>query len=426
MGEIVTEDWFRLDNAAKIYPASHSEASPEVFRVSLTLSSPIRIAALKAALRGLIHRCPYYQVRLKRGLFWYFLQRHNEVPRIHLLSEAPISSISIRGEHLLRIQARERTVAVDFSHILTDGYGAMRFLVSLVAEYLRQRGESVPDTQFLLSPGEPADSGEVEDAYRRAFRKGTPKPENLEPAYHLPGVPRFNHYRTITGRMDLKPALTLAKSRGVTLTVYLSALYMYSLIRIHTRQAEGMLRPRRSIVRLEVPVNMRRFYPSDTMRNFSLFVSPEIDLRLGTYSFDDVLQQVHHSLQIQLDPKQLARQISRNVGGEMNPLVRVVPLVLKDLYLSFLHYRLGDSLYSGVLSNLGPFLVTDEMKPFVESVGFTLGPNPTMKKSCTVVSYDDTLHVSFGSVIPSRELERFFFKTLSTNGLRIVVSESSG
>jgi hypothetical protein len=49
-----------------------------------------------------------------------------------------------------------------------------------------------------------------------------------------------------------------------------------------------------------------------------------------------------------------------------------------------------------------------------------------MKKSCTVVSYDDTLHVSFGSVIPSRELERFFFKTLSTNGLRIVVSESSG
>lgn len=426
MSDSPTEDWFRLDNAAKIYPSSHSETSPEIFRVSMTLRDPIRVSALEAALARLIRRCPYYQVRLKRGLFWYFLQRHDDVPKIHPLGQGPISSISIRGEHLLRVQARERTIAIDFSHILTDGYGAMRFLSSLVAEYLRQRGEEIPDTEFLLSPGEPADPAEVEDSYRRAFRKGTPKPAPLEAAYHLPGIPRLHYYRAITGRMDLKATLALSKSTGATLTEYLSAVYLHALIQVYLRQAEGVIKPRRGIVRLEVPVNMRRIYHSQTMRNFSLFVSPELDMRLGSYSFDDVLTMVHHSLKMQLDPRQLARQISRNVGGEMNPLVRVVPLVLKDLYLSFLHYRLGDSLYTGVLSNLGPFQMSEEMRPFVETVGFHLGPNPTIKKNCTVVSHAGTLIVSFGSVLTSREVERMFFTFLADQGVGISLTEEIG
>jgi hypothetical protein len=426
MSDTARDDWFRLDNAAKIYPASHSDTSPEIFRLSMTMAEPIRVSALQDAIARLIRRCPYYQVRLKRGLFWYFLQRHDEVPKLHPLGSAPISSISIRGEHLLRVQARDRTVAVDFSHILTDGYGAMRFLSSLVAEYLRQRGAFIPDTEFLLSPGEPADLGEIEDSYRKAFRKGTPKPANLDPAYHLPGIPRLNYYRTITGRVDLKDALSLAKNSGATLTEYLSAVYLHALVQVYLRQAEGVLKPRRGIIRLEVPVNMRRFYDSQTMRNFSLFVSHELDMRLGSYDFEDVLKTVHHSLKMQLDPKQLARQIARNVGGEMNPFVRLVPLVLKDLYLSFLHYRLGDSLYSGVISNLGRFQMSEEMEPFVESVGFNLGPNPIIKKNCTVVSHRGVLSVTFGSVLASREIERHFFTFLASNDLELTLSEEMG
>ena len=59
MSDAAREDWFRLDNAAKIYPASHSDTSPEIFRLSMTLAEPIRVSALQEAMARIIRRCPY-------------------------------------------------------------------------------------------------------------------------------------------------------------------------------------------------------------------------------------------------------------------------------------------------------------------------------------------------------------------------------
>ncbi len=77
--------------------------------------------------------------------------------------------------------------------------------------------------------------------------------------------------------------------------------------------------------------NMRRFYPSVTMRNFSLYVSPEADMRLGPYSLEELVQRVHHSMQMEVDRRELSRQITRNVGAELRPVVRATPF---NLYFS--------------------------------------------------------------------------------------------
>lgn len=418
-------EWLRLDNAAKIFPASYSDVSPEVFRVMLTFREPIRVAALETALARIARRTPYYQVHLRRGLFWYYLERHERVPEVHLLPETPVSPIALErpAEPLYRVQARDRRIAVDFSHILTDGFGALRVLVSLGAEYLRQCGHDIPADDYLLDPKEEASPGELEDAYKAHYRKGLPGPEGLSPAYHLPGIRAWRRYRTITGRMPVAAVRAAAKSRGVSITEYLTAVYVDALARIHEMQMSSRIKPRRHVIRVEVPVNMRRFYPTETMRNFSLFVMPEIDLRLGAYDFEEISRAVHHAMRHQLEEKQLGRQISRNVAGEQNPIVRVVPLFLKDWYLSFLHDRLGDNLYSGVISNLGPVKMPEEMAARVESVGFVLGPNPVLKKNLAVVSYGEELSLTFGSVIERRDLERIVFRTLVSHGVPVTVSE---
>ena len=421
------QDWLKLDNAAKIYPAASSKDAPAVFRLSTTFDKPIRIAALQQAYARVLGRCPYFQVYLRRGVFWYYLQKHNQVPTIQLLDrllrlEMPIHQ---RNTPLLRVQARGASMAIDFSHILTDGIGGMRFFTSVMAEYLRLCGIKIERWDALLDPQDESQPEEFEDGHRQHFDSGLPAPPKLSPAYHLPGeAAGTTPYRILSGRMPLSDMLALAKSHEVSLTEYLVALYMDAIARVREQEQHRGRRVRRSVIRVEVPVNMRPYYASQTMRNFSLFVSPEIDLSLGTFTLEEIVRKVHLSMRMQLDRKELQRQISRNVAGELNPLVRVTPLVLKDLLLSEIHRRWGSVPYSGVLSNLGIIRVPSGVSRHVKSFGCVLDPNPALRKNCSVLSFQDELTVTFGSTVESRDLERFFFTSLTQAGVSVQVKES--
>lgn len=416
-------DWLRLDNAAKIYPPAYSDHAPEVFRVGVTLAKPVRINALQRALERTIARCPYYQVHLRRGLFWYYLQRHRARPTVELLQSAPVSRIRMRSqtEQLFRVFARDRRVHIDFSHVLTDGSGAFTFLATLIAEYLRQCGISVPAGGMILDPDERPDPAEFRDAYPDLYEPGTPKPEPLSLAYHIPERMAPGYHRTITGRVPVGQAVNAAREHKASVTEFLAGVCIHAIYRIWQEAAH---KPRsRQAIRLEVPADMRRLHPSRTMRNFSLFVSPEIDLRLGDYTLKQIIDIVHHMMRLQLDPRVIRRQIARNVGGENLAIVRIIPLILKDWYLSSLHHRLGGNISSGVISNLGSVAFPEEMQRHVSDVTFVLGPNPTLRKAISVVGYGEHLNITIGSVTKSRMLERLFFTTLTGLGLQVRLTE---
>jgi hypothetical protein len=419
-------DWLTLDNAARIYPSSLSAWSPDVYRLSATLREPIRVAVLAAALRTVFPRFPYFQVQLRRGLFWYYLQRDDLIPDLEPLRSVPVSVQpgTGGGGHLLRVQAREAMIAVDFSHVLTDGSGAIRFLGTLVTEYLRRRGVAVVDWSPFCDPAEPPAPGEFEDAYVRYYDRRLAGPPRQSPAYHLPGEPQPRS-RVITGRVPVAGALGLARAQGVSLTTYLVAIYLHAVSLIHAAE-NGAGDGRQAVARLEVPVDMRRHFPSATMRNFSLFVAPEIDLGGEARSFEAIVQRVHHSLGLQVDARELGRQIARNVRAVRHPGLRLLPLFLKDALFAHVRRRYGETPYSGVLSNLGRIEVPAAIAPHVASFGVMLGPNPRMKKNCAVLSYRDDLCISFGSVVEDRDLERLFFGHLIRAGLPVAVGERSG
>jgi hypothetical protein len=405
-------DWLPLDNAAKIYPTASSKRSPAVFRLSARMRALVRLSALQQASDALVPRCPYFQVYLRRGLFWYYLQRHRETPRVQLLDSLPLEAMPAQGRtgHLLRIRAKGRTIAVEFSHILTDGAGGLRFLSSLLAEYLRLCAIPVAGKPGLLDPREDPDPEEAEDGHRRHFGKGGPGPASYPPAFHIAERPPRQHYwRILTARMPASRMLSLARAKGSSLTEYLAALYMFSLGRLYEAEVRGGHRPASSIVRLEVPVNMRRFFPSATMRNFSLYVSPEVDLRSGRYSLEELASRVHHSMQMEVDRRELSRQITRNVGAELMPVIRATPLFVKDILLGWMYRHLSARTYSGVLSNLGRVELPPEMAAHIESFEMVMVPGPVTRKACAVISYGDELSVTISSIVESRELERLFF-----------------
>jgi len=389
----------------------------------MTLTDPVKFGPLSRALQRTIARFPYYQVHLRRGLFWYYLQRHQTPPTLEPMGTAPVSRIRMhsRTEQLFRVFVRDREIRIDFSHVLTDGSGAFRFLSTMVAEYLRQQGIAVPNEGLVMDPDEAPDESEFADAYHDLYIPGIPKPEPMGPSYHHPGpvIPGF--HRTLTGSMETATILATARSHGATLTEFLAAAFIHSLLQIWKADSN---KPRgRQTIRLQVPADMRRIHPSRTMRNFSLFLPVGIDLRLGDYSFEDVLKFVHHTIPLELDLRTIRRQISRNVGGEHLTIVRIIPLLLKDWYLSSLHHRLGGNIYSGTISNLGNVVLPEPMQEHVAGLSFVLGPNVKLRKAVSVIGYNGSLNVTIGSVVESRELERLFFTRLMGLGVPSCISE---
>jgi len=418
-------DWLRLDNAAKIYPASASGRSPAQFRVSVTFNTPIKYKIIKNAWQNLLPRCPYFQVHLCRGFFWYFLQKHEDIPDIELMG-SPSNSLILHKRklsHLIRISIAGCSLALDFSHILTDGNGAMRFLIALISEYARLNGISSQKIPGLPYVDEDPAQEEFEDGYKKFFPGKVTEPEILSKSFHIPGKPMAKYRsRIISGKISLKRLKQESKQYKVSVTELLAAFYLFSLQELH-QQDLVKKKPGDSIIRLEIPVNMRKIYPSNTMRNFSLFISVEIDLKLGDYSFAELIRTVHLQMQMKINSKELSRQVSRNVSGELNPFIRIVPLFMKDLYLSRTYSNLGEKCYSGVLSNLGPISLPSELQSSVNSFNVILIPNHVMKNGVTVFTYGDKLQINFSSVVENRELERLFFTKLVGEGIPVRVSE---
>lgn len=412
-------EWFPLDNAAKIYPSTASLESPAEFRLAFTLREPVRLLWLQDALARIMPRFPCFQVYLKRGFFWYYLQRSPFLPEVQKLQNAPFGILPVSGgtKPLLRISAGRSTVAVDFSHILTDGSGGMRFLMALAAEYLVQAGVLKEPVSGVMNPDEEPLPEEFEDAHRRYFPREAVSPGGLEPAWHLPGTPlETGRFRLLSGIMPTEEVLALARGNGMSLTEYLSALYIHCLASLHPGRG-------RKIIRLEIPVDMRRLFPSSTMRNFSLYLSPEINLALGEWTFEETAHEVHHSIRLLKSRKQLGRQIYRNVSSELNPFIRYLPLRLKDLLLSMFYSRLGEGLHSGVLSNLGRVDVPEPLQENLLSLHFHINPNRVMKKSCGVLSFRENLNITFAGVIRETDLERLFFSALADRGVAVEVKE---
>ena len=77
-------DWVRLDNAAKIFPAAVSDADNQVFRFSCDLIETVDVQCLQRALLETTRFFPVFQVTMKRGLFWYYLERTDLLPQVQI------------------------------------------------------------------------------------------------------------------------------------------------------------------------------------------------------------------------------------------------------------------------------------------------------------------------------------------------------
>lgn len=419
--------WLRLDNAAKIYPAARRKNWTNVFRLSVTLKETVDVDILQSALDVTAPRFPSICARLRRGVFWYYLQQLTRSPGIRQESSYPLTHMS--REELrrcaIRVVAYKHRIAVEVFHALTDGNGAMIFLKSLLAEYLQQKhGIAIPAEHGILDrQEEPADE-ELEDSFLKhagsicASRKGND-------SWQLRGTPETGGFLNVTClRLPVEAVREKAHAYHVSITAFLGSVMLLALQHLQAERVPNQ--SLRKSVKLLIPINLRRMFGSRTLRNFVLYSTPEIQPKLGQYSFEEICRIVHHQMGLDNNPKHMSMMIATNVVSEQILAVKLMPLFMKNIVMKAVYAAVGERKSCLSLSNLGLVQMPDVMVPYVERFDFILGVQATSPYNCGIVSFGDTINVNFIRNIREPMLEYRFYEILREMGIPALAESNRG
>jgi len=414
--------WEKLDNAAKIYPSVTSKKSTNVYRVSVKLVEMVEPDLLQVALEKALEELPFFGVKLRKGFFWYYLERNFAKPMVSIDHRFPCASIDKFNANgfLFRLTYYNKMVNFDGFHVLTDGFGALYFIKTILLHYFKQKYPEQIKTDVLPEIEDASSREFASDSFLRHWRESEEVGKPYRPqAYRIKGVPLFNReIKVIHGIVSTKALLALAKEHDTTITIFLTAVLMYS---IYKESFQYNMRKNRPI-EISVPVNLRAYFDSSTLRNFFAVISTGMDFYQNrNIPFDEVLAFVKEDLKTKINREHLAAKIKYNVSAQQNIMLRAIPIPIKDLALKII-YKIGEKSLTSTLTNMGRITVPEELEPFIDRFLIHVWVNDVQQKKIGMCSYKDQMVISFTSGIEETSIEYRFFKILTDYGLGVTVS----
>lgn len=405
------EDWYPLDNAAKIYPLSMSLKRMMVFRVSGYLKRPVAPEIMQMALTYTMPRFPSFATTIKCGFFWHYLDSAQRRFAVRPETKLPCSVMKLGAvsSPSFRVVYYQNRVSVEFFHILTDGTGAMIFLRTLLKTYLRLLGEDIPEFEGAFDLDEAPKPEEWSDDFPLCD-----KPEELhgfadKPALQMRGMlPYEQPSRVLHFNFSTTALLSQAREKGVTVTTLLLGYMMLACKEAAPRHG-GKRR-----IQIQLPVNMRKFYPSKTLRNFSMYCGIRLHPSEIT-SLDEVLPKI--AVQVAEGTNKAALDQTMQLSRQLVRYLRFVPLIIKRPIAYFIYGILGDGVFTTTLSNLGAVNLSPEMDAHLEKFDFLLGPAITNRAGCSLCSYHDQ---AVFTVVKNTNLpvfEESLYRLFTENGL---------
>ncbi len=416
--------WYKLDLSATVYPTLQRRDFSSVYRLSVKLKEPVDPELLQQALDRTLPRFPTYKVAIRKGLFWRYLEPNTRPgPFVQEDIKNPCMPMHFKSNnrYLIRVYYYDCRISLEAHHCLGDGTGGMCLLQTLTAVYLGLLGHKITPSGFVLRLEEEPDPSELEDAYMRYATAKVKPPRPSGKTYRIRGTKEpFYTLNIVDGVMSVSEVQKVAKGYNATITEYLNAVLLYALLQKQMTEFHLKYKP----VRIAMPVNLRRFFPSKTLRNFITMVYPSIDPRLGEYTFEEIVTQVHNFMRYYINEKFLCGDITTNAATKHNFLIRVVPLFLKDLVVRTFYTRVQDKNSSAGLTNMGALKVPDDMKPYIDRFDIYMGQPFSSRTNCAIISFEDILTVNFASSIVESDVERHFFRRLVQDGIHVKIESN--
>lgn len=414
--------WLKLDNAAKIFPGQNSKTWSNSFRVCYEFKEKVDPDKLYQALCDILPRFPCYDVRIKRGFFWFYLEKNPKSPVIMEDIKNPLHRVNFKenNNYLFKVYYHANRVAIDCYHVLTDGHGGTVFLSTLAAQYLRLLGHNIPAGGFVLDLKDEATKEELEDSFVKNANSKAKYDRRYKFVYHAGETKLPYHTVNITsGILSFSELHKITKEKEVTVTEYLSALMLRVLIDKQRKE-----RRKQKEVSIQIPVDLRRSFGSETLRNFTICLRVKIDPNKGDYSFDDLLKQVKYQLRLANDVREHNMMITANMGLEKNILIRAVPLFVKNLGVGIGFFFTAEQTTSSLITNLGVVNIPPELAEQVNKFIFMPAPGKLNAARIGVATCNDNLVITFSNSFAESDIEREFFTSLVKSGIHVKIESN--
>lgn len=425
--------WVRLDNASNIFLAARSETDPKVFRLSIEMDHQVDPDLLQTALDTTYDRYRLYHAVLRRAIFWYYLQDSDLRPSVTADTKhtcAPIYDADRTGL-LFRVMHHDQRIILEIFHALSDGTGALWFLTDLVGEYIRLKHpelRGVEDTSTAELTAQPGGIDEIAqarelavDSFAQYFRhKKRPieqpeasqsSPPTSKKAFRVTGTPTPDYRtRAVELTMPAGEVLALARSEGISLTMYVTAVFFES-IRLSTGLGIS------KTLAASVPVNLRQFFPSVSPRNFFATVRVEHTYGVGADDIGSVGRNLDIQFRPQATPEALDKKLRRFSRFERSPMLRIVPRPLKDVILRGINWANNRGL-SVAVSNLGRVTLPEPVDSRVGRMAFHVS---AVRPQVCVMSHAGLLTFSFTSPFIETDHIKEFARILTSQGVDVTV-----
>lgn len=406
--------WYRLDNIGKFYSYQAGDPGQTVFRIAAEINGDVDPYILQQALNEVILRYPGFNVALRSGMFWHYLEQVSTAPTVKE-ETTPLCFGFYEGfqRPLFRVTYFKSRINIEMSHILSDGRGTIELMKALLVAYFSKLTDEEHDSiEHMRIEPQIADplSDQMEDSFTANYDKASAKTSKLPKPYHLRGwkntaTPSFFEYHVSASQVHAQ-----AKQYGVSVTSFLIAAVILACSQSMPPHCVS------TTISLDIPVDLRRFYQSTTLRNFFglAFVHYDVN-KSNTHSV--TLEEIARSIQQQLNEatnlNTLKGRMNAMIKLEKNPILRMAPLFLKDLILEAASY-LATRDVTTTVSNVGIVHLPESLSPHVRSFSMLTA---TKGLNFTVCTIHDDLCIGISSVFIRHDVIRNFCRIFSSLGI---------
>ena len=414
--------WHKLDNTANIFPVVATKRMTNVFRLTAVLKEPIDAAILQEALDKTLPFFAAFSVRLRHGLFWSYFETNRAKAHVEPEQDYPCRFLNQveTNRYLFRVLYFENRVHLEVFHALTDGTGAMRFLKALCYQYIKLAHAADFTPQQQETPHGVEHAANTEDAYLKNYIPAKAATFKEPDAYRIHGDLRMlDSVGVLTAMVPVAPLKAVCRAQNASITEYLTAALAFGIYR-EFMGASGAKKP----INMFIPVDLRRMFPSETGLNFFPNITIALPLSGAAFTFDDVLAMVKAEFAQKLTKERLAQKLAFTARSETSMITRVVPLPIKNgiIRIIYEHSNHGTTM---PFSNLGTVQTDELFARYFDSFRFLLYAAPHDPIKCSAVSYNDTLALTFTSLLEDWRLAKHVVRTLTQAGISVEIESNT-
>lgn len=402
---------FAIDNSAILYLALIRKHHTNIFRFTMTLTEEVDPDLLQTAVNRVYRRFPTIFAGFRPGFFQYSQVPAKTAPQV--LPDPGLLINMTRAEIsrcAYRVYYHDKDIIIEGFHALTDGYGMVASFSTLAAEYLHLRyGIQIPTGYPVFDLNEEAKWEETDDSYLK-YADAKPLHMPSRYSYQLPGSdPKCGPVHRETLVFPVEKLLRVSRKYGVSITALLSAIMASSIMELQYSRKEKKRFP----VRIMVPIDLRKIFPSKTLRNFILYALPTMEISEHGCSIQDLSRSFSRQIKAHLEKENLGGIIAYNVKTQKLPIYRLLPSRVKCALMKLAYTFFGESNSSLTMTNLGNMALPEVMVPYVKSIILTMMPRVRSPYNCGMYSYNGNFYINLCRFPYHSALEDIFTRKLN-------------